>query len=98
MTLYAETFYAAPSRAENFSGPRTFAYLAEVDILGWKFRAMQDGRFVIDTPIVAETGANLMLVVTSDGADLLASLLAMLPQNTDELQLPENWTDVGRIA
>jgi len=46
----SETHFKAPSADENVAGPRAFAYVAEVDVMGWKFRVMYDGSFQIDLP------------------------------------------------
>ena len=45
-----ETHFKAPSADENIAGPRAFAYVAEVDVMGWKFRVMYDGSLQIDLP------------------------------------------------
>jgi hypothetical protein len=95
----SNVLYAAPSRDTNDAGPREFAYLAEVDILGWKFRLMKDGKFVIDTPNIVEgmEGSNMLAVLGRDHADLLAALLNLDP-DLPEVVVPDRWTNVGRLV
>ena len=93
------TWHHAPSREENVAGVREFAYMAEVDILGWKFRMMKNGSFVIDTPIATEhnAGRNMLCILGRDHAALLSALLALDPDVPPAL-IPDRWDGVGRLV
>lgn len=95
----SNVLYAAPPRDDNVAGPREFAYLAEVDILGWKFRMMKDGMLVIDTPTATadSEGRNMLCCLGRNHAALIAALLALDPEVPDAV-IPSRWTDVGRIV
>ena len=90
--------YKAPTREDNYCGPRSFAYLAEVDVLGWKFRKMADGGFVIDTPrtTLDTAGFPLVAVLTPKHVALLQALMAL--ENTGEPEVPDAWGDVGKVV
>ena len=88
--------YRAPSAEENVVGDRTFSYLAEIDILGWKFRKLVDGSLVIETPSVPEIGAPLLCRLDEDGTELL-EILAAMPKPEGSVWLPP-WSNVGSIG
>jgi hypothetical protein len=91
------TLYEAPSRADNWCGDRDFAYLAEVDILGWKFRKMADGGVIIDTPKVTldQAGSNLRAVLSPGHVALVQALMALEKKQGPEV--PDSWEDIGKV-
>lgn len=62
----------APARSQNFGGERTFGYMAELDILGWKFVVRADGSILIETPIV--DGGQPTIALSSYHRDLITAL------------------------
>ena len=91
------TLYEAPTRDDNFVGPRDFAYLAEVDILGWKFRKMADGGFVIDTPrTTLDMSASLVAVLGPEHVALIQALMAL--KTTQAPEIPNSWENVGKAV
>lgn len=98
--MIGHTLYEAPSREENISGPRDFAYMAEVDILGWKFRRMTDGALIIETPAagVDASGKNMFFSVQQEFHPLLAALLSLDAPTGTEFHPPDGWSNVGRLA
>ena len=92
--------FHAPNREDNVSGPRQFAYLAEVDILGWKFRSMKDGSFVIDTPIASDDlaveGRGMICILGREHKRLIEALLALDPDLPPAV-VPDTYTNVARV-
>ena len=92
------TLHEAPSREDNWCGPRDFAYLAEVDILGWKFRKMADGTFVVDTPKVTldDAGRGLTASFGRGHTALIEALMAL--EHGGEPDVPDSWDSVGKVV
>jgi hypothetical protein len=91
--------YVAPSREENWAGDREFAYLTEVDVLGWKFRKMTTGNVVIETPRVTLdfAGESMGVILTPDHVALLAALVALREPGVGD-PLPDGWENVGQFV
>lgn len=62
----------APASGDNEPGPRVFLYMAELDILGWKFAVRGNGNIVIEVPGGAVIEAN-------DAHRVLLQALLQLP-------------------
>ena len=80
------TWHHAPSREENVAGPREFAYMAEVDILGWKFhQAIND----YDVSFVGFVGIAVALLGRNKAVGILfaALLFGALQVGTSPRQL-----------
>lgn len=94
----SNVLYEAPPRSDNVAGTRDFAYLAEVDILGWKFRMMKDGMLVIDTPTAHadSEGRHMTMALGRGHVDLIDALIGLDPGLPDPV-VPERYTDIGRI-
>lgn len=89
--------YRAPSAEENVVGDRVFSYLAEIDILGWKFRKLVDGSLVIETPSVPDIGP-LLCRLGEDETEML-EILAAMPKPEGPVWLPPSeWSNVGSIG
>ena len=89
--------YTAPNREDNYTGDRDFAYQAEVDILGWKFRKMGDGKFIVETPRVTlnDAGHSLMFAFGTEHQALLAALMALTSVKAEDAPMGEA---VGRLV
>jgi hypothetical protein len=89
--------YRAPSREENVAGPREFAYVAEIDITGWKFRLMYDGSFQIDLPTLPE-GGSPMFACSPATTDLLRALLSASDGPGTLAQFTSSAAGLGSVA
>jgi hypothetical protein len=60
-----ETVYRAQPSETNYAGARDFKYVAEIDILGWKFVRSTDGALLIETPRATrdQVGASMLMLL-----------------------------------
>jgi hypothetical protein len=94
-----EHVWRAPGFTENVSGPREFHYLAEVDMLGWKFVRGTDGALLIETPrATSETvGQSMIAVLRPDLLEVIRAVLDLAVPQPDGA-VPSDWNAVGRFA
>ena len=88
----------APSREDNLAGPRQFGYIAELDLVGWKFVTNADGSFVIETPQVPDFGS-LFFTGSAPTRRLLLALLSQPDDSEDLVSVPsEAFDNVGYVG
>lgn len=90
-----KTLTVAPDRSDNPVEAREFQYLAEVDILGWKFTKAKNGALLVTTPTMEPEGQGgyLLAVLSPQHQALLQALMALVEPERGEI--PDSWENVG---